>query len=96
MLNHSSPTLDEVVGNIIKEVLRERAEYQENQETASKEEVREEAEEIEVEVKAGEARAFYSEKMADSFKKYLANKGFLEERGFKKLMSPFKEEIERI
>ena len=59
------------------------------------EEVREEVEEIEVEVEAGEARAFYSKKGADAFKKYLAKKEFLEERGFKKLVSPFKEEDEK-
>ena len=59
------------------------------------EEVREEAEEIEVEVEAGEARAFYSKKGADAFKKYLAKKEFVEERGFKKLVSPFKEEVEK-
>ena len=51
--------MDEMVGNIVEEVLRERVEHQENQEIAPVEEVREEAEEIEVEVEAGEARAFY-------------------------------------
>ena len=93
MSNPSSPTLDEVVGNIIEEGLRERAE-QENQETVP-EEVRQEAEEIEVEVEVEEARAFYSKKGADAFKKHLPKKGFVEERGFKKLISPFKEEVEK-
>ena len=50
--------------------------------------------EIEVEVEEGEARAFYSNKGAETFHKHLAKKGFVEERGFKKLVSPFKEEIE--
>ena len=40
-------------------------------------------EEIEVEVEVGNARAFYSDKGAEAFKKYLAKKGFVEERGFK-------------
>ena len=51
MSSPSSPNLDEVVENITEEILRERAEQLENQETASKE-VREENEEVEVE--AGE------------------------------------------
>ena len=51
--------------------------------------------EIEVVVKEGEARAFYSHKGAKVFKKYLENKSFVEERGFKELVSSFKEEIKR-
>ena len=43
----------------------------------------------------GEARAFYSNKGAEKFQKYLAKKGFVEERGFKQLVLPFKEEIKR-
>ena len=92
MSNPNSPTLDEVVGNIVKEVLRERTK-QENQEIVHAEEVREEAEEIEVEVETGETRAFYSNKGAKTFKKHLAKKGFMEKRGFKKLVSPLKEEV---
>ena len=41
----------------------------------------------------GEARAFYSHKGAEVFQKYLAKKSFVEERGFKELVSLFKEEI---
>ena len=42
-----------------------------------------------------EARAFYSHKGAEAFQKHLAKKSFVEERGFKELVSPFKKEIER-
>ena len=45
-------------------------------------------------VEEGEARAFYSNKGAETFQKYLAKKSFTEKRGFKELVSPFKEEIE--
>ena len=89
MLNPSSSTLDEVVENIVQEVMRERVE-QENQETAL-EEVREETE---IEVKAGDAKAFYFDKGVDAFHKNLANKGFVEEKGFKELVEPFKNEVE--
>ena len=94
MSNPNSPTLEEVVGNIVKEVLREEAE-KENRETAPAEEVREEVEETDIEVEVGQARAFYSKKGADTFKKYLTKKGFVEERGFKNLVSPFKEEVKK-
>ena len=94
MSNPNSPTLDELVENIVEEILRERAE-EENQKTAPTEEARQEIEVIEIEVEEGEARAFYSEKGAEAFKKHLAKKGFVEERGFKKLVSPFKEEFEK-
>ena len=70
-------------------------EQNENLET-SIEEVREEnEEEIEVMVEKGEARTFYSDKGVEAFQKHLAKKGFVEERGFKQLVSSFKEEIER-
>ena len=52
-------------------------------------------EEIEVVVEEGEARAFYSNKGTKAFQKHLAKKGFVEEKGFKQLMFPFKEEIKR-
>ena len=52
-------------------------------------------EEREVVVEEGESRAFYSNKGAEAFQKHLAKKGFVEERGFKQLVSTFKEEIER-
>ena len=51
--------------------------------------------EEDIEVEARDARAFYSKKVLDAYKKYLVNKGFVEERGFKKIMALFKEEIER-
>ena len=60
MWNPSSPTLDEIIENIAKVVLRKRAE-QENQETA----LVEVPEEIEVELEIGDARAFYSDKGVD-------------------------------
>ena len=43
----------------------------------------------------GEARTFYSDKEEEVFYKHLAKKGFVVERGFKQLVLPFKEEIER-
>ena len=60
MSSPSSPTLDEVVENIMEEVLRERIEQIKNRETVPVEEVREETSEVEVE--AEEARVFLSEK----------------------------------
>ena len=50
---------------------------------------------VEVEVEAGEARVFLSDKGAEAFKKSLAKKGFFEERGFRGLVTPFKEEVKR-
>ena len=95
MSNPNSPTLEEVLGNIVAEVLGERAEQQENLET-SIEEVREENEEgIEVMVEEGEAKTFYSDNGVEAFQKHLVKKGFMEERGFKQLVLPFKKEIER-
>ena len=52
-------------------------------------------EEIEVVVEEGEARAFYSNKGAEMFQKYLAKKSFVEERGFKELVSLLKVKVER-
>ena len=78
MLNPNSPTLDEVIGNVVDEVLRERVE--EGDQETTLEVVREE---IEVVVEEGEARAFYSNKGEEVFKKHLAKKGYVEERGFK-------------
>ena len=51
--------------------------------------------EIEVVVEEGEARAFYSNKGAKTFQKYLAKKSFVEEKGFKELVSPLKEKNEK-
>ena len=72
----------------MEEVLRERVEQLENQESTPKE-VRKENEEVEVE--AGEGRVFFSDKGAEEFRNSLAKKGFVEERGFKEIVSPFKE-----
>ena len=44
---------------------------------------------------AGVEKAFLSDKGGETFKKTLTKKGFIEERGFKELVPPFKEEIER-
>ena len=89
----SSPTLNELIENIVEDVLGKRVEQIENQEIVPVEEVREEIEEVEVEV--GEARVFLSDKGEEAFKKSLAKKGFIEKRGFKGLVTPFKEEVER-
>ena len=78
MLNPSSPTLDEVIGNVVEEVLRERA--KEHNEGNALKVV---SGEIEVVVEEREARAFYSNKGAKAFQKHMAKKGFTEERGFK-------------
>ena len=75
-------------------VLEERAKQPKNQENDPVEEIREETEEVEVEV--GEERAFFMEKREEAFKKSLTKKGFVEEIGFKELVLPFKEDIERI
>ena len=40
-------------------------------------------------------KVFLSDKGVETFKKTLAKKSFIEERGFKELVPPFKEEIER-
>ena len=98
MSNPNSPNLDEVIGIVVKEVFQESVE--EAQRERAKEVSQETAfevvlEEIEVMVEEGEARAFYSNKGAEVFQKHLAKKGFMEERGFKELVSPFKEEIQR-
>ena len=89
MSNPISSTLDEVIGNMVEEVLRERAEER-NQETALEVVL----EEIEVVVEEGEDKAFYSNKGEEAFKKHLAKKRHVEERGFKKLVSPFKKKVE--
>ena len=79
----------------MEEILQERADKvgremagEENQENAL-EVVLEE-----IEVEEGEARSLYSHKGVEVFQKHLENKSFVEERGFKELVSPFKEEIE--
>ena len=77
MSNPNSPTLNEVIGNVVEEVLREWAE-DDNQETALKVV----PEEIEVLVEEGEAKAFYSNRGEEAFKKHLAKKGYVEEISF--------------
>ena len=82
----------------MEDILQERAdkvgremEGEENQENA----LEVVPKEIEVVVEEGESIAFYSHKGAEVYQKHLAKKGFVEERGFKELVSPFKEEIEQ-
>ena len=74
-------------------VQRERVEQLENQETVLVEEVREELEEMKGSVEI--EKVFLTEKGAEVFRKTLAKKGFIEMRGFKELVLPFKEEIAR-
>ena len=98
MSNPNSLNLDEVIRNVVEEILQERAE--EAQRERAKEVSQETTlevmlNEIEVVVEEGEVRAFYSKKGAKAFEKHLAKKSFVEERGFKQLVSPFKEEIKR-
>ena len=77
----------------MEDVLKERGEQAANQETVPAKEVREETKEVKVE--RGKDRVFLSNKGAEVFKKSLDKKGFVEERGFRKLVSPFKEIEER-
>ena len=90
MSTPNSPTLDEVIENVVEAVMREKVEEESHETT-----IEVVPEEIEVVVEEEEARAFYCNKGAETFQKYLAKKSFMEERGFKELVSPFKEEIER-
>ena len=79
-----------MIEDVVEEGMRERAE-EGNQETALEVVL----EEIEILVEKGEARAFYSNKGEEAFKKHLTKKGYVEERGFKQLVSSFKEEVEQ-
>ena len=72
---------------------KERAEQPKNQETTPINEVRKEVEEVEGD--SGGAKVFLADKGAEIFKKTLAKKGFIGERGFKELVPPFKEEIKK-
>ena len=90
MSKPSSPILEEMIENIVEEALREREEER-NQENI----LEIVPKEMEIEVEEREARAFYFNKGEEAFKKHLAKKGYVEERGFKQLVSPFKEEVER-
>ena len=70
MSNPSSPTLDEVTGNVVEEILQERADEVEREMTGegNQEKALEVVlEEIEVMVEEGEAKAFYSHKGAEVF-----------------------------
>ena len=80
-----------MIGNVVEEVLRERAE-EGNQETT----LEVVPDDIEVVVEEREVRAFYSNKGKEASKKHLTKKGYVEERGFKQIVLPFKEEAERI
>ena len=98
MSNPSSPTLDKVIEDVLEKILPERADEfgremagEENQENSL--EVVPEV--IEVVVEEGEAIALYSHKGVEVFQKHLAKKIFVEERGLKELVSPFKQEIDR-
>ena len=93
MSSPSSLTLDEVIEKIIKDMQGEKVEQPKNQETTPVEEVREEIEEVEDD--SGGAEKFLTNKGVEIFKKTLAKKGFINKRGFKELVPPFKEEIER-
>ena len=93
MSNPSFPTIDEVIKKIMEDMQGEMIEQPENQETTHVEEVREEVKEVEGD--SGGAKVFLTDKGAEIFKKTLAKKGFIGERGFKELVPPFKEEIER-
>ena len=93
MSSPSSPTLDEVIEKIMEDVQVERVEQPENQETTPTEEVREEIEEVEGDSRGAEK--FLTYKGVEIFKKTLAKKGFIGDRGFKELVPPFKEKIER-
>ena len=81
MLNPNSPTLDEVIGNVVEEILQDRVEKvqremarEENQENA----IEVVPVEIEVVVEEEEARAFYSHEGEKVFLKHLAKKSFVE------------------
>ena len=62
MSNPNSPTLDEMIGNVVDEVLRERVK-EGIQETA----IEAVPKEIEMVVEEGEGRAFYSHNGAETF-----------------------------
>ena len=91
MSSPSSPTLDEVVEKIMEDLLRERVEQTKNQETVPTKKVREENETEDMEGYVVDTRVFFTNKGAENFKKTLAKKGFVKERGFKELVQPFKE-----
>ena len=87
MSSPTSPTLNDLIRNIVEDVLRERAKQRKNQETVPMREVGEETEEVEGESR--EVRVFFTNKGVEAFKKSLARKGFVEESGFKELVPPF-------
>ena len=77
----------------MEEVQGESNEQPENQETTPMDEERKEVEEMEGDSRR--ARVFLTDKGVEIFKKTPSKKGFICERGFKELVLPFKEEIER-
>ena len=91
MSSSSSPTLDEAIEKITKNVQEDRVEQLENQGTT--EGVREKAKEMEGDAEG--ASVFLTNKGAKIFKKTPTKKGFIGERGFKEMVPPLKEEIER-
>ena len=107
MSNPSSPTMNKVIKRTMEEVQGERAEQPENQETTlvdkvrnevvegerEEDEVRKEVEEVEGDL--GGATVSPTDKGAEIFKRILSKKGFIDEKGFKELVPPFKEEIKR-
>ena len=98
MSNPNSPNLDEVIGNVVKDILQERVE--EVQREMAEKESQENTlvvvpKEIKVVVEEGEARAFYSNKGEEAFQKHLAKKSVVEETRFKELVSPFKKYVQR-
>ena len=81
MSNPSSPTLNEVNEKIIEEVQGESTEQLKNKETTRANEVRKKVEEVEGDSRRAEV--FLIDKRVEIFKKTLANKGFIGERGSK-------------
>ena len=57
--------------------------------------MREENETKDMEGYVVNVRVFFTNKGVENFKKTFTKKGFVEERGFKELVPPFKEEIKR-
>ena len=93
MSSPSSPTLDQVIENIIEEVLKERVKQLENYENAPIEEVQEENEIEEMEGDVADTRVFFTNKGEENFKKTLAKKGFVEQRGFMELFHPSRRKL---
>ena len=89
MSSPNPPILYQVVENVVESILKERVGQSENQEIVPDERMGEE-----MENHGGEDRGFFSKKGAKNFKDFLAKKEIIGEKGFKEIVSPFKEEIE--